>query len=161
MVPFVILTLMSGLIRLDFNEPMSFLAFGGRFQVVCPDGSFLLISQTVIFHFDPKGKLLHRLGGKGAYPEVVASIIVYDPEGAFSTVNPDVPSTLRQRLQFTGPIYFDRDGWLKQIYNTPARSRIFVFNKQGQLLTILLPSEDSEQRNRFALYFDLARNHIP
>lgn len=55
-------------IPLQIEQPLSVQSFGGRYQVLCPDGTFLILNKTTVLHFGNDGSLIRSLGRQGEGP---------------------------------------------------------------------------------------------
>ena len=94
---------------------------------------------------------------KKAFPETDFSLLVHDPDGNFTQYNPKFKERLLTDYSFDSPIYFDRTGCLLKRYNSTAESKVFIFNKQMQQVTILR-AEGLVTKKRTKLYYDLLNN---
>ena len=94
------------------------------------------------------------------YPEVALAVVFHDPGGSFSNSYPDIGFVLKDRFQYFGSYFFDRDESVLTHHHIVNEPRIFIFNNLGNLLNILSPADALSQKERVRYYFEVARLHL-
>ena len=110
--------------------------------------------------FKPMDEIMFFHQVAEAYPDLSYALVFYDPKSDLFNDYSALKKYLKERFDYTGPYFFDREDSVLKTYNTVNEPRIFIFNNQGKLLNILSPADTLDQKARVRYYFEVAREHL-
>ena len=109
---------------------------------------------------EPLDELLvyHKL--KTAYSGVTFSVIFHDPDLIFFNKREELAFQLERDFGFKGSIFFDYQNSFINHNNSSLDVKVLIFDKKNRKISEIIPNITGSQRQRFRLYFLVAREYL-